>query len=125
MTDPTNPFAVPPVTASAPPVPLSAPPLPELPAPVQPVPDLPPSVVSLTKDELSAMLRDAVAAGAAQAQAANALGAPAIVAEVPEDWSLNRLLREMADRIAWHTERKERAAYAAIDKHAPAPADGV
>lgn len=116
-----NPFEVP-APADAP-TPLAATPLPPLEVPAPPAPDLPPAVVSLTKDELAAMLRDAVSAGAAQASAANALGTPAIMAEIPEDWSLNRLLRKLVDRAPWHTEREERAAYAAVDKHAPAPAD--
>lgn len=129
MTTPVNPFnlsPVPgaPVAGAAAPVPPPIDPVASFGEPVAPpAPVIPPALVSLTREELSALLADAVKAGQAQAQAANALGAPAIVAEIPEDWSLNWLFKKWAGKTVWHTEREERAAYAAIDKYMPEPVD--
>jgi hypothetical protein len=90
-------------------------------APSVAAPDLPPAVVSLTKDELSKMLAAAVAAGAAQYQAANALGAAPIVAEVPEDWTPRQLLMNLVNtNPRWFTERDHRSAQHAVDLWYPA-----
>lgn len=84
----------------------------------------PPTVLSITKEELSALLAQAVAAGQAQASGVLPLGSPPIQAEVPEIWSVNRLMRELIHKVTWFDERSERSAYATADVHFPLPADG-
>lgn len=130
MTTPTNPFSQP-VPAVPEPTPLAATPLPldaRTPDPSTiPAPVLPDEYVKLTKADISAMLAEAVKAGAAQQNAANALGAPAVNAEEPEIWSMNHLLYRLISKAGWHNEREWRSAYATVDHHVPVPdeTDGV
>ena len=98
-------------------------------APASPVPTSPAaaaaSVVQLTQEQLNEMLRQAVAAGAAQASATMPLGMPAIVAEQPEQWSQNRLMHEILTHLShgFFSERQARSATAAVDKWFPSDDD--
>lgn len=81
-------------------------------------------VVAISRADLEAMLRSAVAAGVAQAQAAATAG-PAVVAEKPEDLGVRGLLTALVLKSRWHTEREWRNALHTIDTHFPAPEESV
>jgi hypothetical protein len=77
-------------------------------------------ILQLTQAQLDAMLTKAVQAGQAQAQAVQALGAPAVQAEKPEEWSVNQLLHAIVRSPGmWHTERQARSAAWSVDKWFP------
>lgn len=102
-----------PLTLTAPDVPPSA--------PAAPAPESP--TVTMTQEQFAAYLQQAVSAGAATA-AVTPLGAAAVQAEQPEDWTQNEFMRHLVAHTGWYTEREQRAAYAAVDKYYPVPVDG-
>lgn len=86
------------------------------------VPAPQPALLSISKEDLSKLLADAVAAGAAQAMGTVPLGTPAVQPELPDLWSPNRLMREIVHKLTWFTEREERSAYHSVDTHYPVDA---
>lgn len=81
------------------------------------------NLVTLTQAQIEKMLKDAVMAGAAQVQVGGPLGNFTVPPAAPADWSQNELMRRIVARTHFFTEEDERAAYAAVDKHFPAPTD--
>lgn len=95
----------------------------DLTAPTTPA-ETPAETLTLSRADLQQMINDAVTAGAASAAGTSPLGAPAVNAEAPEEWTVNEFMRQLVAHTRFYTEREERAAYWAVNKHFPVPADG-